>query len=1105
MMKRKSLKMIGAGFLWAAMFFATGAADCFAQQPKAPASPEKAEFFVQLGHRSTDVKAAAFSSDGKYLVTGSGDKTVKLWHLSTGAEIRTFSGHEEEVTAVAISPDGSKILSGDKKGMIKLWDALSGNELRTMIVPWKEKEIWTLRFAPDGIRFSMLSGFSLSFWDGGTGQALRKIDNIRGSYLADRGESYLAAKIGYKDDYALINPANAEEIKKFTYDHQWFARASFSQDGKFVLFMTDDYSQKKYFFTLLDLTTGEKISSWQTAIEKDKNIYSINLLRDGKSALMSGGCGIELWDARKGKRLKVLTTSFTSMVNLSPDGRFFLSTGSRYAPTLWDAASFSSVRSFRQRPLARCNSAQYRPDEKQVLINRTGAPPALLNLSTGGLEKTYSGYSAGYFRAGGRSLLLIGEKGERLFQDLETHKVLKKFQSRYFDLPQDGKYLAELIGERGFKVWETRADKEILNYREPSGSINSFTISSDNRHLVLCVDNRVKLIDIASGKETRSFTVPDTANIHSAQISYDGRYLVAFYRDDVQQPKKLRAIVKIWNLETNQEIAKINNARNMLGFKFSPDGRSLLVGDHTDRADSVWLIDLATGRIQKTLKGNDTIWATAFSADGRFLATGDADGSIMIWDVAAGRREMFVSGHKNGVRKIDFSSDNQQIVSTGDDGPARIWDIATGKEIAQFFSFADGEWITITPEGYFNASAGGAKYLNVRLGNQIYSIDNFYETFFNPVYVASVLQGKKAEGLADIRTGIQSPPDVRILSPAPGAVLNTDTITIKVGAKDTGGGIDEIRLYHNGKALGDDRRGVKLVGTGGETVRDFQVTLVDGTNIFRAVGFSSDRTESNPYEMTVSLSAPSKDVSLYVFAVGVNQYRNPALNLNYAVPDAKGIAGFFRQKGQLFKKVNIIEIYDEKATKDGILAGLRELEKTNPQDAVLIYLAGHGENVKDVWYFIPHELAYPEREEYVQTKGISSAELSSAMKNIRAQKILLLVDACKSGAVLVAFRGFEDRKALSQLSRSTGTHVVAASTKDQFAAEVKDLGHGVFTYTLLEGLKGKAAGGSDTVTVRKLMGYIEEQLPEITKKYKQEAQFPVVDSRGMDFPLVIVK
>jgi len=70
---------------------------------------------------------------------------------------------------------------------------------------------------------------------------------------------------------------------------------------------------------------------------------------------------------------------------------------------------------------------------------------------------------------------------------------------------------------------------------------------------------------------------------------------------------------------------------------------------------------------------------------------------------------------------------------------------------------------------------------------------------------------------------------------------------------------------------------------------------------------------------------------------------------------------------------------------------------------------------------------------------------------------------------------------------------------------VKEPGHGVFTYTHLEGPGGKAAGKGETVTVRKLTGYVEEQLPEITKRYKQEARYPAVDSRGMDFPLVIVK
>jgi uncharacterized caspase-like protein len=230
------------------------------------------------------------------------------------------------------------------------------------------------------------------------------------------------------------------------------------------------------------------------------------------------------------------------------------------------------------------------------------------------------------------------------------------------------------------------------------------------------------------------------------------------------------------------------------------------------------------------------------------------------------------------------------------------------------------------------------------------------------------------------------------------------------------------------------------------------------------------------------------------------------LNLNYAEPDARGIADFFKQQGKgLFKNVVIREIYNKQATKENIVSKLSQLQNINPQDAVVIYLAGHGENINEKWYFIPHELTYPEREEDVKIKGISSDELSGYMKNIKAQKILLLIDACKSGAVLIAFRGFEDRKALSQLSRSTGVHIVAASTKDQFAAEVKELGHGVFTYTLLEGLGGKAAGAREAVTVRKLMGYVEERLPEITKKYKQEAQYPVVDSRGMDFPLVMAK
>jgi len=84
-------------------------------------------------------------------------------------------------------------------------------------------------------------------------------------------------------------------------------------------------------------------------------------------------------------------------------------------------------------------------------------------------------------------------------------------------------------------------------------------------------------------------------------------------------------------------------------------------------------------------------------------------------------------------------------LSRSEDGTIRLWDINSQKEIAQFVCFIDGEWVVLTSEGYFNASPNGAKYLNVRIGNKVYPIDEFYNEFYNPDYVASILQGKKVE------------------------------------------------------------------------------------------------------------------------------------------------------------------------------------------------------------------------------------------------------------------------------------------------------------------------------------------------------------------------
>ena len=82
-------------------------------------SYEKPEFFVQLGHFG-DINSVTFSPDGKFVLTGSSDTTTKLWDISTGQEIRTFSGHSRGVNSVAFSQDGKFVLTGSEDGYAKV-------------------------------------------------------------------------------------------------------------------------------------------------------------------------------------------------------------------------------------------------------------------------------------------------------------------------------------------------------------------------------------------------------------------------------------------------------------------------------------------------------------------------------------------------------------------------------------------------------------------------------------------------------------------------------------------------------------------------------------------------------------------------------------------------------------------------------------------------------------------------------------------------------------------------------------------------------------------------------------------------------------------------
>ena len=79
------------------------------------------------GHTSI-AYSVAFSPDGRRIVSGSGDQTLRVWGAESGEEMLTLKGHSGTVTSVAFSPDGRRIISGSHDQTIKVWDATSRQE-----------------------------------------------------------------------------------------------------------------------------------------------------------------------------------------------------------------------------------------------------------------------------------------------------------------------------------------------------------------------------------------------------------------------------------------------------------------------------------------------------------------------------------------------------------------------------------------------------------------------------------------------------------------------------------------------------------------------------------------------------------------------------------------------------------------------------------------------------------------------------------------------------------------------------------------------------------------------------------------------------------------
>ncbi|MRR16646.1 MAG: caspase family protein, partial [Deltaproteobacteria bacterium] len=397
-------------------------------------------------------------------------------------------------------------------------------------------------------------------------------------------------------------------------------------------------------------------------------------------------------------------------------------------------------------------------------------------------------------------------------------------------------------------------------------------------------------------------------------------------------------------------------------------------------------------------------------------------------------------------------------------------------------------------------------------GSQVYGIENYREAFFRPDLVKMALSGGS---LADFRklADVKEPPIVEIVG-TPSAV-GKDEVSVKLQLMDLGGGIGDIRLYLNGTAVVMDSRAVAIRPKVGQAIeKRYTLKLTNGKNIIKAVAFNADNSmhsKEATLEITATYAKAGKP-SLSALVIGINEFKNPKLKLQYSTADADLFAATLQEgSAELFDKVTIKKmIKPEETTNESILREIKAFQTLRPDDLFVFYIASHG-TVDGGEYFLITSNVGSLRTEKLKTDAISQHQLKEAIANIPATKKLIIIDTCNAGAlgeaiqIAMLTRGMSEDTALKILSRAVGSTILSASTSLQEALEGYK-GHGLFTYVLMEGLKGKAdKGKTGFIKTTDLADYVDNEVPVLAEKVFKRAQYPTISISGQAFPIGKVK
>jgi WD40 repeat protein/tetratricopeptide (TPR) repeat protein len=708
---------------------------------------------VQLLDLGEEVPYAAFSPDGKLIVTAGPGAFARVWDSRTCRPITAALAHANPVSRASFSPDGRRVLtvSGDR---VWVWDLGTGQPAYSplWVVPWERltlnllgpfrayfpypprdaEQVRLAAFSPDGTRLLTVSEGQAWVWDATTGlptAALGHRQEVRHAAFSPDSRRVVTAgadRTARSWDAATGRPIAGPIPHEYPLDH-----VAFSPDGRRVVLAGYDQAR------VWDVATGTPVTSPLTHHPRPDGmgpgrgftIASASFSPDGLRLLtvlswpssgdwQDAGCYAQLWDISTGERLggelhrygqSAMTAAF------SPDGCHVLTANG-------DTARFWSARDGKA---AGC-------------ILRLGAPAVLA---------AYTGDGQGVLTLGGSQVRVW----DLTRTDPERNELKHQGTVVATHVGPDRRYLitrmtiTDLRGNRQelWRVWEAKTGKDVTPAGFPSDLTASPCFSSDGTRVVTASGREARVWDLAAGRavtpplqhegdvrrvalgpdDRQLLTVSDEPNVETAAVI--GAASVGLSLSPVAPGPLLAAralservpdTVRRWDAATGAPLGAPLPHDEGSGFPtWSPDGKRFVTVARGGAR--VWEGD--SGRLHgPVLYHPSPIDEAVFSPEGRRLLTRDREGEVRLWETDTGRLQTVLG--KPGWRPR-FSPDGRCLFTDTAEGQGQLWDTATGQPLSP--PLPHGRWAdaAFTPDGrrLLTAGANDARVWDARNGRPL--------------------------------------------------------------------------------------------------------------------------------------------------------------------------------------------------------------------------------------------------------------------------------------------------------------------------------------------------------------------------------------------------